>query len=145
MTAKEEIFREDTLLLHIAVSNIQIEFEIFANPIQIPCTNDELLQWVPKISLFIILDYSVATLALKNLNGQLLNGRRLSVQPANSNYQPKIDYRKKGIGNKESLKSLSMSDSTHNPQTSKEDKIRAIEAKLKALEKGEVNKSTNCI
>ena len=33
MTAKEEIFREDTLLLHIAVSNIQIEFEIFANPI----------------------------------------------------------------------------------------------------------------
>ena len=108
-------------------------------------TNDELPQWVPKISLFIILDYSVATLALKNLNGQLLNGRRLSVQPANSNYQPKIDYRKKGIGNKESLKSLSMSDSTHNPQTSKEDKIRAIEAKLKALEKGEVNKSTNCI
>ena len=107
--------------------------------------NDELLQWVPKISLFIILDYSVATLALKNLNGQFLNGRRLSVQPANSNYQPKIDYRKKGIGNKESLKSLSMSDSTHNPQTSKEDKIRAIEAKLKALEKGEVNKSTNCI
>ena len=38
-----------------------------------------------------------------------------------------------------------MSDSTHNPQTSKEDKIRAIEAKLKALEKGEVNKLTNGI
>ena len=34
MTAKEEIFREDTLLLHIAVSNNQIEFEIFANLIQ---------------------------------------------------------------------------------------------------------------
>ena len=139
MTAKEEIFREDTLLLRIAVSNNQIEFEILTY------TKDELLQWVPKISLFIILDYSVATLALKNLNGQLLNGRRLSVQPANSNYQPKVDYRKKGIGNKESLKSLSMSDSTHNPQTSKEDKIRAIEAKLKALEKGEVNKSTSCL
>ena len=134
MTAKEEIFREDTLLLHIAVSNNRIIFETFS------CFNG-----FHKTSHFIILDYSVATLALKNLNGQLLNGRRLSVQPANSNYQPKIDYRKKGIGNKESLKSLSMSDSTHNPQTSKEDKIRAIEAKLKALEKGEVNKSTNCV
>ena len=142
MTAKEEIFREDTLLLHIAVSNNQIEFEIFANNVTRMIS---LFRWIPKLSLFIILDYSVATLALKNLNGQLLNGRRLSVQPANSNYQPKIDYRKKGIGNKESLKSLSMSDSTSNPQTSKEDKIRAIEAKLKALEKGEVNRSTNCI
>ena len=142
MTAKEEIFREDTLLLHIAVSNIQIEFESFTNHI-IRTTN--CFNGFRKFPPFIILDYSVATLALKNLNGQLLNGRRLSVQPANSNYQPKIDYRKKGIGNKESLKSLSMSDSTHNPQTSKEDKIRAIEAKLKALEKGEVNKSTSCV
>ena len=48
MTAKEEIFREDTLLLHIAVSNNQIIFEIFVNHIQCNNENDELLQWVPK-------------------------------------------------------------------------------------------------
>ena len=34
MTVKEEIFREDTLLLHIAVSNNQIEFEMLTNYIQ---------------------------------------------------------------------------------------------------------------
>ena len=91
------------------------------------------------ISLSFTTDYSVATAALKNLNGKLLKGRRISVQPANSNYQSKFDYRNKGVGNKESLKGLSMANEASSSQVSKEDKIKAIEAKLKALEKGAVS------
>ena len=86
-----------------------------------------------------VTDYSVATAALRNLNGKLLNGRHISVQPANSNYHSKIDYRNKSVGNKESLKGLSIANEASSSQVSKEDKIRAIEAKLKALEKGEVS------
>ena len=77
-------------------------------------------------------------MALRNLNGKHLNGRRISVQPANSNYYPKVDYKNKGVGSKESLKGLSIAAAAAASQVSKEDKIRAIEAKLKALEKKEV-------
>ena len=88
---------------------------------------------------FFDLDYSVANMALKNLNGKFLKGRRISVQPSNTNYQPKIDFRKKGSGSKESLKGLSLANSSSSSEVSKEDKIRAIEAKLKALQNGGVN------
>merc|ERR1712150_51985 len=84
-------------------------------------------------------DYSVANAALRNLNGKTLNGRRISVQPANSNYNAKPDFWRKGSGSKESLKGLSLSNAASSTDVSKEDKIRAIEAKLKALEKGEDN------
>ena len=43
------------------------------------------------------------------------------------------------MGNKESLKGLSIANEAGSSKVSKEDKIRAIEAKLKALEKGEVS------
>lgn len=82
-------------------------------------------------------DYSVANMALKNLNGKFLKGRRISVQPSSKNYHPKIDFRKKGSGSKESLKGLSLANSASSSEVSKEDKIRAIEAKLKALQNGE--------
>ena len=85
-----------------------------------------------------ISDYSVANAALKNLNGKSLKGRRISVQPANSNYNSKSDFWKKVAASKESLKGLNLANSSNSSEVSKEDKIRAIEAKLKALEKGEV-------
>ena len=61
------------------------------------------------------------------------------MQPANSNYNAKPDFWRKGSGSKESLKGLSLSNAASSTDVSKEDKIRAIEAKLKALEKGEVS------
>ena len=82
-------------------------------------------------------------MALKNLNGKFLKGRRISVQPSSKNYHPKIDFRKKGSGSKESLKGLSLANSSSSSEVSKEDKIRAIEAKLKALQNGEVNLQLN--
>ena len=82
-------------------------------------------------------------MALKNLNGKFLKGRRISVQPSSKNYHPKIDFRKKGSGSKESLKGLSLANSASSSEVSKEDKIRAIEAKLKALQNGEVNLQLN--
>lgn len=60
------------------------------------------------------------------------------MQPANSNYNSKADFWRKGSGSKESLKGLSLANASSSTEVSKQDKIRAIEAKLKALEKGEV-------
>ena len=90
-----------------------------------------------------ISDYSVANAALKNLNGKFLKGRRISVQPANSNYNSKSDFWRKVAASKESLKGLNLPNSSNSSEVSKEDKIRAIEAKLKALEKGEVCQQVN--
>ena len=88
-------------------------------------------------------DYSLAISAMRNLKGEVLHGRQISVQPATSNHYPrKSDLRFSKTSTKESLQGLSMKGGglTTGPssQTSKQDKIRAIEAKLKSLEKGEV-------